>query len=131
MTDAELKKLTLASAAAKVRRKEISPVELTEAILRRVDRVNGQMRAFITVTSDLAMETARRTERNLMSGKDLGPLAGVPISLKDLYDTQGIRTTAGAKVFEDRIPAMDATVVRKVKEAGAVLIGKANMHEFA
>src|SRR5436190_5860102 len=131
MTDADLKKLTLSSAAALISRKAISPVELTEAVLRRIERLNDRMRAFITVTADYALEKARAAERELTTGKSLGPLHGVPISLKDLYDTKGIRTTAGSKVFENRIPSEDATVVRKLQEAGAVLVGKANLHEFA
>ena len=131
MTDAELKKLTLSSAADLIRRKALSPVELTEAVLRRTEQLNDRMRSFITVTADLALDKARAAERDLAAGRHLGPLQGVPISLKDLYDTKGIRTTAGSKVFENRIPSEDATVVRKLLDAGAVLVGKANLHEFA
>jgi aspartyl-tRNA(Asn)/glutamyl-tRNA(Gln) amidotransferase subunit A len=131
MTDTELKQLTLAQAALLIRRKKISPVELTEAVLDRIDRINDRMRAFITVTGDLAMKSARTAERQLKNARNLGPLHGVPISLKDLYDTKGIRTTAGSKVFADRIPTQDATVVKKLRNAGAVLVGKTNLHEFA
>src|SRR5262245_41651422 len=126
MNDSDLKKLTLASAARLIRSKEIKAVELVEAVLDRTQRLNDRMRAFITITADQAIERARAAEKN-----STGPLRGVPISLKDLYDTKGVRTTAGGKVFADRIPAGDATVVRKLQDAGAVIVGKANMHEFA
>src|SRR5262245_26498874 len=101
MTDAELKKLTLSRAAVMIRRKEISPVELTETVLRRAQKLNDSMRSFITITADTAMQTARAAEREILDGKEVGPLHGVPISLKDLYDTKGIRTTGGSKVFEN------------------------------
>ena len=129
MTDDELKKLTLTSAERLIRRKEISPVELTQAVLDRIGRLNDRMRVFITVTADHALERAKAAERG--TGGRRPPLQGVPISLKDLFDTKGIRTTAGAKVFENRVPTEDATVVRKLNEAGAVLVGKTNLHEFA
>src|SRR3954471_1302071 len=104
LKDAELKKLTLASAAKLIRSKEIKPVELTEAVLDRIARLNDRMRAFITVTADHAIQRAHQAETELAHGSETGPLHGVPISLKDLYDTQGVRTTAGSKVFADRIP---------------------------
>src|SRR5215475_4946421 len=131
MTDTDLKKLTLTRAAAMIRRKEISPVELTEAVLRRTQALNDRMRAFITITAETAIERARHAERELLAGNEVGPLHGVPISLKDLYDTKGIRTTAGSRVFENRVPTDDASVVGNLYSAGAVLIGKANLHEFA
>src|SRR5262245_48733290 len=106
MNDSDLKKLTLASAARLIRNKEIKPVDLVAAVLGRVQGLNDRMRAFITITAEQALESARTAEKN---GAD-GPLLGVPISLKDLYDTKGVRTTAGGKIFADRIPAEDATV---------------------
>lgn len=130
MTDAELKKLTLASAARLVAKKEISPVELTQAVLDRIGRLNEKMRTFITVTGDKALERAKAAEREIAGGRR-PPLQGVPISLKDLYDTKGIKTTAGSKIFEARVPNEDASVVKKLNDAGVVLVGKANMHEFA
>src|SRR6266516_2441931 len=129
VTDRELTQLTIASAASLIRRRELSPVELTQAVLERIHRLNERMRAFITVTADHALEGARAAERGIAGG--YGPLRGIPISLKDLYDTKGILTTAGAKVFAERVPEEDATVVRKLREAGAVVIGKTNLHEFA
>lgn len=131
MNEKELKKLTLAAAAGAVRRKEISPVELTRAILERISRLNERMRAFITITSDHAMKRAHAAEAALVGRGPLGPLHGVPIAVKDLFDTKGIRTTAGSKVFADRVPDRDATVIARLLRAGAILTGKLNMHEFA
>ncbi|PYR98564.1 MAG: hypothetical protein DMG12_22565 [Acidobacteria bacterium] len=130
VTDRELTQLTIASALSLLRRRELSPVELTQAVLERIHRLNERMRAFITVTADHALEGARAAEREIADGHG-PPLLGIPISLKDLYDTKGILTTAGAKVFAERVPEEDATVVRKLREAGAVVIGKTNLHEFA
>ena len=130
MTDLELRNLTLADAARLISRKEISPVELTEAVLDRIGRLNERMRAFITVTEDDALERAKAADKEIAGGHK-PPLQGVPVSVKDLYDTKGIRTTAGSKVFENRVPEADAALVTKLKAAGAVLIGKTNLHEFA
>src|SRR6185295_17188498 len=107
MKDADLKRLTLASAAQLIRKKELKPVELTEAILDRVARLNDRMRVFITVMGDQALERARQAEKELAEGRNVGPLHGVPVTLKDLYDTKGVRTTAGSKVFANRIPGED------------------------
>jgi aspartyl-tRNA(Asn)/glutamyl-tRNA(Gln) amidotransferase subunit A len=119
MTDAELKKLTLAQAVRMIADREISALELTSAVLSRIDRLNADMRAFITVIHPERL------------GEHVRPLYGAPISAKDLYDTKGIRTTAGSKIFADRIPEEDATVLKRLKDGGAVLIGKTNLHEFA
>ena len=131
LTDAELKKLTLASTARLIRSQQIKPVELTESVLDRIARLNDRMRAFITVTADRALESARTAEKELAANQAVGPLHGVPVSLKDLYDTQGVRTTAGSKVFADRVPTADGFVVQKMLKAGAVVLGKNNLHEFA
>lgn len=131
MTQAYLKELTLASAAQLIRSKEISVVELTRAILDRIDSLNDRMGIFITVTADHAISQAKKAQLAIDNGAPLGPLHGVPISLKDLFDTKGIRTTAGSRVFENRIPDRDATVTARLNAAGAVLVGKTNMHEFA
>ncbi len=119
MTDTELKKLTLSSAVDLIATKKISSDELVAAVLSRIERLNPEMRAFITVM------------RNKKESTHKPPLLGVPISVKDLYDTKSVRTTAGAKVFENRLPEEDATAVKKLSAAGAVVIGKTNMHEFA
>ena len=123
--------LTLLEAAERVRHKRVSPVELTQACLARIERLNPTLNAFITVMAESAMESARMAESEIQRGRWRGPLHGVPIALKDLFDTAGVRTTAGSAVFKDRIPTEDAEVVRRLKRAGAVLLGKTNMHEFA
>ncbi len=131
MSSVETQFLTISEAAELIRRREISPVEITEACLDRIERIDPQINSFITVTSELALEQARLAEQELASGLDLGPLHGIPVALKDLYMTKGIRTTAHSKVLEDWVPNEDATTTRKLRGAGAVLVGKLAMHEFA
>jgi aspartyl-tRNA(Asn)/glutamyl-tRNA(Gln) amidotransferase subunit A len=131
MKDEDLQKLTLASAARLIRSKELSPVELTAAVINRIERFNDRMLAFISVMADEALAAARTAESELARGSVLGMLHGVPVSVKDLFDTKGVRTTAGMKVFTDRVPGEDAFVVKKLYEAGAVIVGKNNMHEAA
>ena len=127
----ELNSLDLVGAAQRVADGDVSPIELTSACLGRIAGIDAQVNAFITVTADAAMEDARLAERHLVRGEADGPLAGVPIALKDLFDTAGVRTTAGSKFFSDRVPDRDAVVVQKLRSAGAVLLGKLNMHEWA
>jgi aspartyl-tRNA(Asn)/glutamyl-tRNA(Gln) amidotransferase subunit A len=122
---------TIAAASELVRRREISPVDLTHECLETIDRLNPVLNAFITVTSESALQEAKVAEEEVAAGHWRGPLHGIPIGLKDLIDTAGVRTTAGSAVFKDRIPTEDAAVVEKLKAAGAVLIGKQNLHEFA
>ena len=109
----------------------VSPVELTEDCLARIKKLNPRLNAFITVTGELARAQARQAEAEIRRGDWRGPLHGVPLALKDLIDTDGVRTTAASSLFRDRIPAEDAEVVRRLKAAGAVLLGKQNLHEFA
>src|SRR5207237_2268225 len=130
MTEAELRTLTLASALGMIARKEISPVELTQAVLTRIDRLNPEMHALIAVMNDEALKTAQAAELEIAAGHPRS-LKGIPLSVKDLYDTKGVKTTAGAKIFANRVPGEDAAAVQKLKEAGAVIVGKANLHEFA
>jgi len=129
--DDALPYLTIRQVADRLRRRELSPVELTEAILDRIDRLDGQLNAFITVMRNEALEQARQAEQALGAGNDLGPLHGVPISLKDLYQTAGVKTTGGSKILADWVPTADATVTRRLREAGAIVVGKNNLHEFA
>ena len=117
--------------AALLRKKKISPVELTRACLDRINKLNGDLNAFITVTADQAMEAAVALEREARAGRWRGPLHGIPIALKDLYDTAGTRTTAASRQWADRVPSHDAAVVRRLKDAGAIILGKLNMDEFA
>ena len=114
-----------------LRGKMVSPVELTQACLQRIERYNPVVNAFITVTGESALGRAREMEAEFHRGKWRGPLHGIPIALKDNIDTAGIRTTGASGLFKDRVPAEDAEVVRRLNEAGAVLLGKLNMHEFA
>jgi aspartyl-tRNA(Asn)/glutamyl-tRNA(Gln) amidotransferase subunit A len=127
----DLATLTLKQSADLIRRREASPVELTQACLNRVDKYNPSINAFITITRDQALATAREMEAEQKSGKWRGPLHGIPIALKDNIDTAGTRTTAASGVFKDRVPAEDAEVVVRLKKAGAILLGKLNLHEFA
>jgi len=121
--------LSIEHASALVRTKKVSPVELTQACLSRIERLNPQLNAFITVTAESALAEARQAEVEIQQHRWRGALHGVPIALKDLVDTAGVRTTAGSELFKDRIPAQDAEVVRRLKAAGAVFLGKLNMHE--
>jgi aspartyl-tRNA(Asn)/glutamyl-tRNA(Gln) amidotransferase subunit A len=112
-------------------KKTLSPVELTQDCLIRIEKLNPRLNAFITVTSDSALAQARRAEEEIAGGNWRGPLHGIPLALKDLIDTAGVRTTAASALFKDRVPANDAEVVRRLKAAGAVLLGKHNLHECA
>jgi len=123
--------LSLSEASRLVRDKKISPVELTKSCLNRIERLNPKLNAFITVTAESALAEAREAEAEIQRGHWHGPLHGVPIALKDLFDTAGVRTTAASGLFKERIPTQDGEVVRRLKGAGAVLLGKLNMHEFA
>ena len=127
----ELVDLNIRDASELVRQRKVSPVELTHACLAQIEKLNPALNAFITVTAESATAEARAAEAEIQRGKWRGPLHGIPIALKDLFDTAGVRTTAGSGVFKDRVPAEDAEVVRRLKAAGAVFLGKTNMHEFA
>ncbi len=131
MNDTDLCYLTIAEAGARLRRKEFSAVELTDACLDRIDALDGKLHSFITVTADLALEQARQAEKELRAGIDRGPLHGIPIALKDLYATKNIRTTCHSAVLVNWLPDHDATTVTKLQEAGTILLGKLGMHEFA
>ena len=127
----ELTALDLSRASELVCKKEVSPVELTRACLERIEHANPELNAFITVCVDQAQAEARAAERDIQKGSYRGPLHGIPISLKDLFDTAGIRTTAASKLYLERVPREDAEVVRRLRAAGAVILGKTNLHEFA
>lgn len=128
---AELAFLSITELAPLVRKKKVSPVELLEAILARIETLNPRLNAYITVTADSARAEAKSAEREIARGRWRGPLHGIPISLKDNIATQGIRTTAGSKILAENIPEQNATVVRCLRRAGSVFVGKTNMHEFA
>jgi aspartyl-tRNA(Asn)/glutamyl-tRNA(Gln) amidotransferase subunit A len=122
---------SLREAAQLLQTKATSPVELTRACLRRIEDLNATLNAFITVTAEDALRCAQAMELEQRKGQWRGPLHGIPIALKDNIDTAGVRTTAASGVLKDRVPAEDAPVVRKLKEAGAICLGKLNLHEFA
>src|SRR5438132_603477 len=127
----ELHDLSIAELSGLIAARKLSPVELTEALIQRVERYDSQTRAFITPTFDLARRQARVAETEIAAGKHRGPLHGIPFALKDIYDTKGILTSGHSRVFIDRIPAEDATTTRRLYEAGAVLLGKLATHEMA
>jgi aspartyl-tRNA(Asn)/glutamyl-tRNA(Gln) amidotransferase subunit A len=122
---------TIQQLSQQVRSRSISPVELTEDCLARIEELNPELNAFITVLADSALDQARRAEQEIQRNDYRGPLHGIPIGLKDILDTAGIRTTAASGVFKDRIPTEDAEVVRRLRGAGAIILGKQNLHEFA
>jgi aspartyl-tRNA(Asn)/glutamyl-tRNA(Gln) amidotransferase subunit A len=123
--------MTIREAAAGLRARRFSAVELANTAMARIDRNDPSLRAFITITGEQALEQARQADRELAMGQDRGPLHGIPVGLKDLFGTRGVRTTAGSKVYEHFVPERDATVVEKLAAAGAVVMGKLNMHELA
>jgi aspartyl-tRNA(Asn)/glutamyl-tRNA(Gln) amidotransferase subunit A len=131
MDQSEICYLTIAQAAAGLRRKDFSSVDLTHACLQRIAAIDGKLNSYITLTGDRALTAARQADQELGSGKDRGPLHGIPIALKDLYATENIRTTCHSAVLEDWLPDHDATAVARLREAGTVLLGKLGMHEFA
>jgi aspartyl-tRNA(Asn)/glutamyl-tRNA(Gln) amidotransferase subunit A len=121
----------LASASQAVQTKQASPVELTQACLNRIEHVNPQVNAFITVTADTALEEAAKAEAEIKRGEWKGPLHGMPLAVKDLVETAGVKTTAASKVLAGNVPEEDAEVMRRLRSAGAVMLGKLNLHEFA
>ena len=123
--------LTLAEASARLRAGTVSSTDLVNACLARIDVYNPKVNAFITVTRDQALAQAKALDAEQRAGKLRGPLHGIPIALKDNIDTAGVRTTAASAVFDDRVPAEDAEVARRLVAAGAIVIGKTNLHEFA
>ncbi|HEY1938860.1 MAG TPA: amidase [Candidatus Angelobacter sp.] len=127
----ELALLDLSQASLAVQKKDVSPVELTRVCLERIERLNPTLNAFITVRDSAALEEARKAETEISRGEWKGPLHGVPLAVKDLIETAGVKTTAASAVLKDFIPSTDAEVVRRLKAAGAILLGKLNLHEFA
>ncbi len=127
----DLASLSLAEASARIRSRSVTSTQLVEACLARIQTYNPKVNAFITVMREFALGQARELEAEQRAGRFRGPLHGVPIALKDNIDTAGIRTTAASAVFDDRIPKEDAEVVQRLKAAGAIFIGKTNLHEFA
>jgi aspartyl-tRNA(Asn)/glutamyl-tRNA(Gln) amidotransferase subunit A len=127
----QLAALTIAEAARAFRSRQLSPLELTRACLERIEALDGRLNAFITVLPERALAEAQEAETRLAAGQARGPLDGIPFAIKDLYETAGVRTTAGSKILADYVPQRDCTCVRRLTEAGMVLLGKLNMHEWA
>jgi aspartyl-tRNA(Asn)/glutamyl-tRNA(Gln) amidotransferase subunit A len=123
--------LTIAEASRLIERRALSPVELLHAFLSHIANFNPQLNAYLLVTADLAMDQARAAEAEIMAGRWRGPMHGIPYALKDIYCTKGIRTTAHSRTRADYVPGFDATTVTKLRDAGAVLLGKLSTHEFA
>ena len=127
----DVAELTLKRASTLLRSKSVSPLELTEACLERIEKYNPSLNAFITITADEARAAAKRMQEEQRRGVWRGALHGIPVAVKDNIDTAGTRTTAASELFKDRVPADDAYVVRRLRDAGAILLGKTNLHEFA
>ena len=131
MDKQEIPFLSASQLSGLIASKEVSPVEATEAYLDRIGLLDGKLNSYITVTGDQALESARDAERAIASGGYLGPMHGIPVAVKDQFNTAGIRTTGGSNLLWDYVPDEDATVVANLKTAGAVLLGKLNLSEFA
>ena len=127
----ELYNLTIHELSEKLRKKELTSSELTEVFLKRIDAVEIKIKAYITIAKDDAVKQAKEADKRLASGRDITPLTGVPISVKDIFCTQGMLTTCASKILNNFVPPYDATVIKKLKDAGAVILGKNNMDEFA
>lgn len=127
----ELHYLSLTEVAGKIAARELSPVDVTRAQLARIEALDPELHAYVTLLPDLALAEAERAAREIADGRRRGPLHGVPIAVKDLYDTKGVRTSCGMQLFADRVPDADACVVERLREAGAVLLGKLQMTEGA
>ncbi len=123
--------LSLTEAAERVRARGVSPVELTETCLSRIGEVEGRLNAFITLTAESAMKEAKAAADEIAGGKYRGPLHGIPVALKDIFDVAGVPTTAASKILAKNVPTEDSSATRRLREAGAVLLGKLNLHQFA
>jgi aspartyl-tRNA(Asn)/glutamyl-tRNA(Gln) amidotransferase subunit A len=131
MNAQDVENLTIAGLAPQIKNRKVSPVEVTRLFLERIERINPILNAYVTVTADDALADATRAENEIGHGGYRGPLHGIPFSIKDNIATKGVRTTAGSKILDQWKPDFDATVVAKLKEAGAVILGKTNLHEWA
>ena len=131
MVDLDLCYLTIAEASRRIAARTLSPTALAEALFDRIEETDGQINSYVRLMRDSALEEASAAESRAQSGDLRGPLDGIPIGVKDLYDTAGVVTAAGTGAFRERVPAEDATAVRLLREAGAVLLGKTNTHELA
>ena len=122
---------TVSTLAKAIARKDLSPVEVVRGYLERIEAHDGKINAFITLLPERALAAARRAEKDILRGRLLGPLHGIPFAAKDLFFVKGIRNTCGSKILENMVPTYDAAVIERLTSAGAILLGKLNMHEFA
>src|SRR5438094_891902 len=129
--EGDLDALTIADASRRLRARELSATELTRAALGRIAAEDGDLRAFITVAEENALRAAAASDARLAAGTGIGPLDGIPVALKDVIATAGIRTTAASRILADFVPPYDATVTARLKAAGAIIVGKTNCDEFA
>ena len=131
MMSIDIEGMTIGDISRQLRSKKLSPVELTNLFLQRIKRLNPVLNAYVTLTEERACADAKTAEKEISLGRYRGPLHGIPFSIKDNLATRRIRTTAGSKVLADWVPDHDATVVERLRKAGAVILGKTNMHEWA
>ena len=131
MDRSELPFISATELAALIKSREVSPVEATEAYLNRIPLIDAKLNSYITVTADRAIADARQAEQEIVAGRYRGPMHGIPLAVKDQVYTKGILTTGGSTILKNFVPNEDATVITKLNEAGAVLMGKLNMSEFA
>src|SRR5438067_8709606 len=131
MTRHNIPWLSAAETAIAIKAKQVSPVEVVQAYLARIERLDAQLHAYITVLHDEALAAARQAEQTVLRGGDLGPLFGVPVAVKDQFWTQGVLTTNGSRVYRDFVPDADATVIARLQQAGTILLGKLNLSELA
>jgi len=131
MDELEISYMSAGDLSRLVSKKEVSPVEIVDAHLSRIQATEPVLNSFITLMAEEARGSARQAEREIQAGKYRGPLHGIPVGLKDLYNTRGVRTTSGSRIFDNFVPAEDCTVAVRFREAGAILLGKLNMHQFA
>src|SRR5215813_5087934 len=124
-------RLTIAAAADQIRTRQVSPVELVRSCLQRIDQLEPRLQAWVTLDRERALAAAQRCEEEIRRGQYRGPLHGIPVGIKDIFYTAGLRTTAGSPIYADFVPDYDATTVRLLKEAGAIILGKAQTTEFA
>ena len=123
--------LTATQLSKLIESKEVSPVDATEAYLDRIEELDPKLNSYITITGEQALDAARHAEQEIATGMYRGPLHGVPVAVKDQFNTAGILTTGGSSILKDNVPTDDATVITNLKKAGAILLGKLNMSEFA
>src|SRR5712675_530556 len=131
MLDEKYAFATIRKLAGEIKARRISAIDLVEMFLARIDRYDSKLLAFITVTPEVARQQAKQADTEIRAGKYRGPLHGIPWGVKDIYDTKGIRSTWGSPIYKDRLPEYDATAVVRLREAGAVLMGKLATGEFA